>query len=446
MMLRPIQRKKTDCQFTAWPLLPFLMTMMLAGCAVSPDEQFREAEDLIRKGQPEVARDYFRKILADHPSHASTTLTLGVLEVQSGNYIRAEELLQRGLESVPDYYDGWLQLGRVQLRLEKYPDAASAMRRARQCPAPKLDPALLRQWIIETEQLEKSAKRIPAALEWIERLGPTRRDSQLRTLIDMYIEQAECWTRLGMPEKVERCWEQVFKYSQTRILELEGMLSLDRENPNTRLLLVSALHSSAKRWAVIKKKPEEMEQRLQRADKLIASLISEATLASALRAEAAAQAVELYLMRNRLDDANLWIDLALRWDPEKVEYRFSRAQLLDKQKKSEQALEEMRKLVAEPGEPCQAHWLFYIGLLRKEERLEQALHAAEKAIGLWPDNPELLFQASEIGLAMNRVEDARQRFDKLSSGYYAGLNLKRLKHLQNRIDKLESNPGPKPGH
>lgn len=83
------------------------------------------------------ARDGYLEILSENPDHAGALHLLGVLELQQGDPLRAQDLLQKSLGLKPDFAPGYNNLGNAAKALGDLLAAEAAFRRA-----VELDPSL----------------------------------------------------------------------------------------------------------------------------------------------------------------------------------------------------------------------------------------------------------------------------------------------------------------
>ncbi len=411
--------------------------LWLCACAPGPESQYRSAEGLLARGRTQMAREKLESLVAAYPDFATAALTLGRLHLQRQDYLAADKYLSQGLARAPEDFANWIQLARARLQLSRYAEAGQALAAALQCARGPLEPLMARRWIAEASRLDDLAARAAAAKARMD-VSYILKDADLVEMINLQMEMVECFTHLNLPDRVEAAWNQVFLYGNTRIQELEARLRVDPADLSQRMQLASALLSAAKRWAVVRKNQVQMEQYLLRADPLLGSVIALATETPALRAEAAAGAVSLYLMRNRLDDAQLWIDNAVAWDPAQPAYLFTRAQVLDRRDKREQALPVMRAYLAAASPTAgDDAWLFYAQLLRGSGRMQEALEAVEAAVARASGEFRPAFVRAQLLAGMGQTAAARRAVAELARRDLYPPEMKELHELEQALVKLE---------
>ncbi|MBE7560464.1 tetratricopeptide repeat protein [bacterium] len=437
------------------PLLVLALAMLCA-CQPAPESEYRAAEGLLARGRTDLAQAKLERLAADCPEFASANLLLGKLHLSRGNFPEAERRLAAGLAGRTGDFDHWIALARARLALEQYPPALEALDCAQAVARGPLEPLMARRWIAETSRLAQLNREMAevalrfgrfadhvAALDVFAAAAFERFDADLVALINLHLAMIESFTRLNLPTRVESAWNQVFRLNNRRIQELEARLRARPDDLSRRMELASAHLSAAKRWAVVRKNQEKMEEHLLRADPLLSSIIALATETPSLRARAAEGAVSLYLMRNRLDDAELWITKAIEWDAQKPEYRYTRAQIEEQRGRPEAALASMQAYLAEASPTASADaWLFWARLLRGAGRVEEALAAADQAVARASEEFQPRLVRIQLLLSAGRTGPARQAIVELARRDLDPPEMKQLHELQQLLLKLEAVPPP----
>jgi predicted TPR repeat methyltransferase len=83
-----------------------------------------------RSGQPDVAAEIYRRVLAVAPEHPDALHFSGLLAFQRGKTDEGMELVARSLESAPEHPDFWNNCGNLRKARGKFSEAADAYRRA----------------------------------------------------------------------------------------------------------------------------------------------------------------------------------------------------------------------------------------------------------------------------------------------------------------------------
>lgn len=95
-----------------------------------PARLWRTAVEAYEGGAPAKARRALRPLL-DHPAADGLTFLLaGLVEAQLGDWRRAEKLLAKALETLPDRVEGWLTLGNARHALGRMDEAREAFKEA----------------------------------------------------------------------------------------------------------------------------------------------------------------------------------------------------------------------------------------------------------------------------------------------------------------------------
>ena len=89
-----------------------------------------EALSLHREGKLGEAAALYREILAQYPNNADALHLLGVIEFQRENPSAAIALIDRAIEIEPNNPLLWIEMGRLRMDQQNYPQAESMGRKA----------------------------------------------------------------------------------------------------------------------------------------------------------------------------------------------------------------------------------------------------------------------------------------------------------------------------
>jgi tetratricopeptide (TPR) repeat protein len=92
--------------------------------------------------EPARAEDAYRRALQANTRYAPAYLGLSFVLGERGKWEEAAAVLARCVQLLPDYAPGWMELGRVHIRLKRPDDAASDFNRVL---AVSSDPELRKQ-------------------------------------------------------------------------------------------------------------------------------------------------------------------------------------------------------------------------------------------------------------------------------------------------------------
>ncbi|RJP17471.1 MAG: tetratricopeptide repeat protein [Deltaproteobacteria bacterium] len=95
----------------------------------TPEWAFYNAGEAYRlKGDASMAHASYRKAIRVNDRYAPAYLGLSVVLGGADRWEDAADALARCVERVPDYVDGWMELGRVQARLKRTADAVKSFK------------------------------------------------------------------------------------------------------------------------------------------------------------------------------------------------------------------------------------------------------------------------------------------------------------------------------
>ena len=416
-------------------VLVAMVLLFAAGCERGPDRDYRAAEALMARGRTQLARIKLESLLAEHPDHATATLALADLAMGRNDFEAAERWYAHRVELASGDFDSWIKLGRARLAGERWDGAIDAFTRAESAGDGRLQPMMARLWVREATELAAAQREVyRIGVAWAS--APLEAKKDFVRAVNLRLRAAEAWSRLDFPEQARRAWEDVFQYSTGRMLDLEARLRAHPSDLGLQMELAEAELAAARRWGAVRKNREQMEEHLRRADPLIASVIHFASQQPKLRAEAAATAVSLYLLRARLDDALQWIDRAIEWDPDEPSYRYTRAQVQRQRWFKADALATMRELVADTTGTAE-QWQFLAELERDAQHYPEARAAAEEAAArAAEDEVAPRFLLVELHLALGDVESASRELFALQQIDLFAADLRKLFALEQQLAEL----------
>lgn len=89
---------------------------------------YNSAEAYRHKGDMERAEDQYRQALRTNPRYGPACSGLSALLFEKGQTREAANIMTRCLQAVPDYVEGWMQLGRMYITMKRPSDAVEAFK------------------------------------------------------------------------------------------------------------------------------------------------------------------------------------------------------------------------------------------------------------------------------------------------------------------------------
>jgi Tfp pilus assembly protein PilF len=97
---------------------------------VTPERAvYNSAEVYRKKGELDRAEEQYRQTLRLNQGYGPACTSLASLLFDKGRTREAEDSLVRCLQAVPDYVEGWMQLGRMYVAIKRPSAAADAFRK-----------------------------------------------------------------------------------------------------------------------------------------------------------------------------------------------------------------------------------------------------------------------------------------------------------------------------
>ncbi len=188
-----------------------------------PDLRIQKASFLQRLGRLDEARDVLAESLTQNPEHPRTNAVYAhMVEARLGEVEAAERRLVQALENDPYLDQGWLFLGRIQERGQRFDDALTSLRRGLQSRADDADlHGAIGHLQARLRQHEEAVVHLREAI----RLSPQPRS-------ELYVSLGGVLAELGRLEEAR--------------LEYDKVLALEPKHPGARNNAAIALYRSGR--------------------------------------------------------------------------------------------------------------------------------------------------------------------------------------------------------